>query len=134
MKIVSVIPITRGITKEELTYYTTEKVAPGDIVTVPLRKKNVPALVTSTNDVRTKKSALRKASYSVRKITSIHTKAPLSEAFISSVGTATTYFACTTGTLLNALVPKAILTQPIEQKNTKKTYRNYPRSCCVSRR
>jgi len=118
MNIVSVIPIKRGITKEELTYYSTEIVRAGDIVSVPMRKKNIPALVTSVSEVRTKKASIKSAGFSVRKITRVHAQAPFSQAFMNAIKTATTYFACSTGAILNSVIPKAILTKPtaIKQK------------------
>lgn len=124
MKVVSVIPITRGITKEELSYFSTETVHAGDIVSVPLRKKSVPALVTHVTDVRQKKAELRTASFSLRKITQVHTQAPFTPEFMAAVTIATDYFASTTGAVLNTLVPKALLKKPIaspEKKEIPKT-------------
>ena len=112
MQILSVVPIARGIAREELSYYSTTPVSPGDIVSVPLRKRSVPALVTAVEDVRTKRAAIRTAPFSMRKITRVHTEAPLTSAFMAAVARAALYFAATRGAILNTLVPKALITKP----------------------
>jgi len=111
MQTVSVIPITKNISTEELTYYSTEEVSTGDIVSVPLRRKQIPALVTNVSDVKSKKVELKTASFSLRKILKLHTKAPFTPALMKAVQKCTEYFATTTGLILNTVIPKAILTE-----------------------
>ena len=45
MYIATVIPLAKGIQKEHLSYFTAEKIEPGMIVTVPVRKKFIDAIV-----------------------------------------------------------------------------------------
>lgn len=111
MKTVSVIPITRNIGRETLTYYTDQHVASGDIVGIPLRRKEVPALVVDVQSVKTQKAQLRSASFSMRKMKTVYTTSFFSPAFMSALAMAAEYFISSTGSLLNTLVPKDILTE-----------------------
>jgi len=45
MFIITIIPISRGIGKDTLTYFTAEKVALGSLVSVPIRGKKSHGLV-----------------------------------------------------------------------------------------
>ena len=52
MKIVSVIPLKKGVLKEELTYFTAQEIEVGSIVNIPVRTKKILGLVFSVEDVR----------------------------------------------------------------------------------
>ena len=45
--IITVIPITKGVFRDSLSYYSAEKMATGNIVAVPLRGREIKALVIS---------------------------------------------------------------------------------------
>src|SRR3989344_7073170 len=63
MRILTVIPIAKGITKDTLTYFTKKEVAVGSIVSIPLRKKMVYGLVTGSRSATEIKSELKSLSY-----------------------------------------------------------------------
>ena len=121
MNIVSVIPISRGIGVEELTYFTSEEVTPGQLVSVPLRKKDVPALVVSVRDASKEKALLKKADFSLKKVSYVHTTSPLTPTFLSAVALIAEYYATTLGSVIEALTPKHILTDPPETTHKQKT-------------
>lgn len=126
MYIVNAIPITRGIGKEELSYFSSKKYTAGSVVNVPLRKKNIAALVTSIEDVKRNKSALRTADFSLKKIRPQNESRIFLPSFLETVKESSDYFASTTGSLLDTLVPKAVLKRHEEMSlemrgKTKKT-------------
>jgi primosomal protein N' len=109
MKIISVIPLSRGISKETLTYFTAGEVSPGSIVKVPLRNKTVHALVVSIEDLAENKSDIKSMSFSIKKAESVVTPKFLSSQFIKAAEITAEYFAGTTGGILSMLVPKTVL-------------------------
>ena len=58
MKLLHVIPISRGLNKENLSYFTASDVAIGSVVKVPLRKKLVSAIVVATEEVSDAKAEI----------------------------------------------------------------------------
>jgi primosomal protein N' len=111
MKIIEVIPITRGIGRETLSYFTGEEIKTGAIVSVPLRNKTISALVVGIQDVSTLKSSIKSAPYTIKKIEKLSHHDFLSSEFIESVVETARRSASTTGSILNSLIPKAILEQ-----------------------
>lgn len=123
-----VIPITKGILKEKLTYFSLKDIPLGSIVEVPIRKKIVKALVTGKNNVSEIKSQLRGADFSVRKIGAVKVKNLLSPQFISSAEELARFFVSSTGAVLNNLIPKSILEISEKLKNNSAPAKNYPKN------
>jgi primosomal protein N' len=111
MKIIEVIPISRGIGKETLSYFTAEDIKAGTIVSVPLRNKTVSGLVVGVEDVADMKTAIKSAPYAIKKIEKVPHHDFLTSEFIESVVEAGRRSAATTGSILNSLIPKAVLEQ-----------------------
>jgi primosomal protein N' (replication factor Y) len=109
MKLLSVIPISKGINKENLSYFTSSDVTVGSVVKVPLRKKTIPAIVTATEDVAEAKAEIKNADFEIRKVEKIKSSSLLSPEFMSAVAQTAVYFASTSGGILHSLVPKTIL-------------------------
>jgi len=110
MKILSVIPLSRGIGKETLTYFTANNdVEVGSIVKVPLRGKNIHSLVVGVEDISEKKSDLKSLTFSIKKADKVVSSKFLSIHFIAAAEAMAAYFAATTGSVLNALIPKNVL-------------------------
>ena len=76
MYVITVIPIARGIGKEVLSYFTATKTEIGALVSVPLRKKMIEALVVRSVDAREMKTEIRSL-YATGK----HTQSALAERF-----------------------------------------------------
>lgn len=109
MHIVSVIPITRGISSEALSYFSAVEFAPGAVVKVPLRNRLVPALVVSTKSAELIKSELKNSTFSLKKISSTKSKVVFSTAFINAASEMAEYSAGSTGSVLANIVSKTIL-------------------------
>jgi primosomal protein N' len=109
MFIITIIPISRGIGKDTLTYFTAEKVALGSLVSVPIRGKKSYGLVIEIKEAREAKTELKNLSYAMKKIDKVEQHAFLSKGFVESVKIIADYYASTAGAVLSQLVPKAIL-------------------------
>jgi len=109
MKLLSVIPISRGINKESLSYFTGSDITIGSVVKVPLRKKTIPAIVIGSEDVSDVKSEIKNASFETRKVEKIKSSALLSPEFMSAVNESALYFASTSGSVLHSVVPNTII-------------------------
>src|SRR3989344_5859013 len=109
MRIITVIPISRGISKDSLTYFTSKEVAVGSIVSVSLRSKTIYGLVTGSRIAQEIKSEIKSLSYSIKKVEKISARTFLSPAFIESAQKIADYNASSVGAVLSALIPKAIL-------------------------
>ena len=109
MYIVEVIPIARGITKDYLSYFTVVPIERGSLVSVPLRKKFVNAIVISSKSARDEKSVIKTEMHQLKKIERLKTKKFLSSSFMDAASKTADYFAGSLGAVLNSLLPKAIL-------------------------
>lgn len=109
MKIVHVLPITPGILKDALTYYTSKDVAENSLVLVPVRGKPVPALVVSAEEVSDVKSRLRSSSFSLKRVLRVAEKNFLLPEFVSAAEETARYFAGSQGGIIAGLVSSHIL-------------------------
>jgi len=109
MKLLEVIPISRGISAETLTYFTGGDLSVGSIVRVPLRKKTIPAIVLSFQEVSEAKSSIKDSTYAIRKIKDIKSFELTSPKFIEASKEMADYLAASTGSALNSIIPKNIL-------------------------
>ena len=109
MFLLTVIPIARGIAKETLSYFTTEKVALGTMVTVPVHGRSIYAIVIGTKSVRTQKAEIKSLPYAIKKIDEIEGAPFLLPEFMETVEEVAHYFAGMPGAVLSAFIPKTIL-------------------------
>ncbi len=119
MYIVDVIPLSRGFSKEQLSYFTPKFCPPGALVLVPLRRQKVTALVIKSRDAREQKAFLRKSNFALKKILKIQSSGFFTPAFIKSAEETASFFASQTGPILEKLVPKIILEHGQEKKETR---------------
>ncbi len=110
--IVEVIPVVRGITKQALSYFTTDVFEVGSFVKVPVRSGEVLGIVSSIRDARESKSSIKTASFVLKKLSRIDGVTGLSPAFIKSSEKAALYYGATIGSVLGALLPKLFLLSP----------------------
>ncbi|MCR4334143.1 MAG: primosomal protein N' [Patescibacteria group bacterium] len=109
MNIIKVIPISRGIGKETLSYFTGAEIKIGDIVEAPLRNKKISALVVDIKDVANVKSEIKNADFVTRKANVVKIRNLLSPEFIEASYDTAKYFASNSGSILNSLISKIIL-------------------------
>jgi primosomal protein N' len=109
MQILHVTPIARSMTTEVLTYFSAKPVMPGSFVTVPLRKKEIKALVLHAVPVTNIKIQLRGADYQIRNIVKIHQEQVFSFGYLKTCTLLKDFYATNTGKLINLISPSFIL-------------------------
>ncbi|MCX6731658.1 MAG: primosomal protein N' [Candidatus Parcubacteria bacterium] len=109
MKIINVIPITKGTNRENLSYFTSKNVESGSLVTVPLRKKIVPAIVSSVKEMKEVKAGLKKTQFRLKPIKSVKSFSFLDPSFIEACKEIADYFVSPLGPVIKDFVPHAIL-------------------------
>jgi primosomal protein N' (replication factor Y) len=108
MQLINVIPIARSIGMESLTYFSSKPLKEGSVAFVPLRKKEVPAIVLSSQDITDMKTQIRSAGFALKKIENKKTQMLLLPEFVTAAKDTADYFATTTGAILHSTVPSAI--------------------------
>ncbi len=109
MQIITVAPIARGVLMGSLTYFTKDTAIVGSVVMVPIRKREVPALVLEVKEVSDAKSTLRSSDYALRKIGNVKPRHIWTPQFIEAAIKTARFSAQGIGETLLALTPKAIL-------------------------
>jgi|ETNmetMinimDraft_33_1059910.scaffolds.fasta_scaffold03693_4 primosomal protein N' (replication factor Y) len=115
MYIVDVIPLSRGMQKETLSYFTSKKVSRGAIVSVPLRLKNVGAIVVDIRDAKTVKTDIKNAHYGLKKVTDIRAARFFLPAFIEAAEHTASYFVSGTGAIIETLTPSSVISELKEE-------------------
>ncbi len=109
MQIITVAPIVRGAIQGVLTYFTKNPIEIGVLIMVPVRNREVPALVLETKEVSDAKSAIKSGDFSLRKITRPRPRRVWSNEFLKAALETANFSAQGLGETLLAITPKAIL-------------------------
>lgn len=109
MKIVTVIPFAKNVFKEALTYYTSKKVVPGNIVKISLRKKEILGLVTHVESGEDTKAILKDSKFALKKIIDVLPKQIFDESFLKTITDMSDYYASYPSLVLKQVVPQIIL-------------------------
>ncbi len=124
MKLYEVIPIAKGIGRDTLSYFGKDDIELGSLVTIPLRKKNSYAIVIQKSEIGKEKSQLKSSSFALKKIGAIISPHFISGNFLKAAETTAKYFAATTGSVLQSLLPSLVL----EEKRKKTVTKNGAKS------
>ena len=124
MKIISVIPLKKGILKGDLSYFSSLEINPGDIVYVPLRNKKTLALVTKVEELRDAKSNVKGMNFNLRKVTENKGSSIFLREYLESIFEVSQYFAQNYNNIFTTLIPKIFIEEydkisKIENINTK---------------
>ena len=109
MKILEVIPIARGINKDSLSYFSGNDIPIGSIIKVPLRKRVIPALVINSKDAEESKTEIKNSNFALKKVIKSKFTNLLTKNFIDAAEETANYYVGTIGTVLNSIVPNALL-------------------------
>lgn len=120
MKIVSVIPIDKGIFKDRLSYFSKSDIPLGSIIKVPVRKKTVPALVVEVKSATEIKTELKSQNFTLKKLTAQDVVSFFVPEFVDAAIDTSNYFICHIGQVIKAVTPKVILENPELFTKTKK--------------
>ncbi len=115
MKIATVIPLSKGVFKDSLSYFTSLPVRPGSLVTIPLNRRQISGLVINVTDAINLKTAIKKTDYTLKKITALKAKTFFLPEFIEASFKTADFYASTLGQVIANYTPKAILTEKFDQ-------------------
>src|SRR5690606_8021224 len=102
-----------------------KKVENGTLVTVPLRKKQIKAIVVNSFSVTDLKSQVKGAGYQLRNISEVHDVQIFSPAFLETTETIKNFYATTSGRVLNNVTP-AILLKDLSELDRNEEQRKSP--------
>lgn len=114
MKIVHVIPIARGMSRELLTYWSPESVPLGSIVHVPLRNREVPGIVLKSEELSAVKAEVRQSAFQLKKLSNRQPLPFFSSALIEAVAHTAVHSAATMGAVLAGFIPAPLFAQAAE--------------------
>lgn len=109
MFIIEVIPISKSVKVDTLSYFTSRELTIGSIVTVPLRSKNISAIVISIRNAEDIKSEIKNASFALKKLDKVKSKEFFGEEFMEMVNDLARYNATSIGSIISTLVPEYLL-------------------------
>lgn len=112
MKIITVIPIDRGIFKDNLSYFSKSEITIGSLITVPVNKRLVSGLVTQVQNASQIKSSLKSQDFVLRKISPQNSQNFFLPEFIEASKITADWFIAHVGQIIKASTPKVILSQP----------------------
>ena len=113
MKVLEVIPITRGIfAPGTLSYFSIKPVSRGDLVKISLRNKETFAIVEKVADVSDEKVALKKSGFKLKPIKAVICEKFFSDDWFKILEKLSRSFLIPPRAILSSLLPKAILANP----------------------
>jgi primosomal protein N' (replication factor Y) (superfamily II helicase) len=108
MFVIEVIPLKRGIFTESLSYYSATSYEPGTLLSIPLRSKETTALVVGSKPVSAAKTALKTATFSLRKLEVQKDTAKLPSSLVATAERMSLYLPASIGAILFSLLPSDI--------------------------
>lgn len=108
MFIVEVIPLTRGSNLETLSYYSSTTYKSGTLIDVPVRNSSVRALVTKSSPVSTAKTAIRAATFRLKKLPNDVNACTLPPLLLECAKKLEERTPATLGSILYALIPEEV--------------------------
>ncbi len=130
MKILTIIPIAKGIPRDELSYFSAKPVSIGTLVTVMFGNRSIRGIVIDSDEVRSMKSSIKSNNFKLRNITTVHTDVELPRNVFSAAHATAKFFAQPTGKILKTLLPDQVLeyyiTHPISTETHSAVEHNKP--------
>ena len=105
MNLCAIAPLSRGLQKEALHYFSAKDVPIGSLVSIPLRGKATLGIVLESSPLEKEKSAVRRSGAPLKKISKIIAPSYLSPLFIEAVRETALYHASTVPATLTLLLP-----------------------------
>lgn len=105
MFIVEVIPLVRGVQIDSLTYFSSQEYSRGTIVQIPVRGKTVSGVVIESSPVSSAKTALKAATFSLRKLPANNKTTTISNHLMETVEALYKKIPAKRGAILFSLLP-----------------------------
>lgn len=118
MFVIEVIPLAKGIQIESLSYFSGTAYAAGTIITIPVRGKSIQGIVIEAKPVSSTKTALKAATFSLRKLPLQAETQLLSPQLLSTVERLYERVPAKRGAILFALLPADVRSGAIPYPHT----------------
>jgi primosomal protein N' (replication factor Y) len=118
MHVIEVIPLKRGVHVPTLTYFSSIAYEFGSIISVPIRNSETPAVVVDVKEVSTAKTALRAATFSLKKLPAQRDVQKISPALLATARDLADRYAAQTGAVLFSLLAPEIRSGDIPLPHT----------------
>lgn len=109
MFITTVIPFQKGPQKEYLSYFSPNEIQAGTIISVPVRKKEIDAIVINTEKAVDIKSEIKGADFQLRKISKIKGDSPFDKSFFIACQKMKNYTVSSTGVIIKSMFPSVFI-------------------------
>lgn len=109
MKIIKIIPLSKDVFREELTYFSMKEVVKGDIVDTLVRNKKITGLVISSEDASASKVNIKNLDFNLKKITELKGKSIFLEEYLNSAFAIADYFVINKNKAISSFIPTAFL-------------------------
>jgi primosomal protein N' len=114
MKILTVIPIAKGIPRDELSYFSAKEIPLGTLVTAPFGNRSIKAVVVDQQPVRDLKGSIKSSNFALRNITTIHSDTTLPHGIFYAAQKTSEYYVARIGPLLETMLPQTVFNYYIE--------------------
>ncbi len=108
MFVIEVIPLKRGVHIDSLTYFSSTAYERGTLLKIPVRNQNILGMVVGASEVSATKTALRAATFSLKKLPIQEKTQSLSTAYIKTAEDIALRNAASIGSVLYNLLPPDI--------------------------
>lgn len=108
MFVIEVIPLKRGINIESLSYYSASSYTPGTLISIPVRNQETTAVVIDAKPVSAAKTALKTATFSLRKLSAQLDTRSLPQSLMDTAAKTSTVVPASIGSILFSMLPPDI--------------------------
>lgn len=105
MKILTIIPIAKGIPRDQLSYFSAKPVPVGTLVTVPFGNRSIKGVVVDQSEVRDLKGSIKSNNFALRNVTTVHTDQGLPSSIFQAGQSTAHFFAQRIGAVLETMIP-----------------------------
>ncbi len=121
MFVIEVIPLKRGVQIDTLSYYSSTQYTRGTVLQIPVRNETILGVVVNANEVSATKTAIRAATFSLKKLPLQEKVQSLSPAYIKTAEELAEKYASSVGSILYNLLPPDIRNGEIQLPHTHHT-------------
>jgi primosomal protein N' len=128
MFIIDVVPLSRGIQKEILSYVSAFPVSVGDCVRIPLRSRDILGFVVTVRTSAEMKGFVKSLPYALKHVYRVIPTTLFSSAFLETLEDIRTYYAVSGGLVFSHMIPRHVqhLVEALsEQSEIKKNTNNH---------
>ena len=108
MYVIEVIPLARGIHSGTLSYYSSVAYPIGSLLSIPVRQKEIRALVTKVEHLSAAKTAVRAATFTLRRLPEQSNTSTVPSALVNTALALSRELPATLGSILYTLLPNEI--------------------------